>query len=92
MRLHHRLRDIGRFELIAGAVLDVDDVHVGVLALHLIDEAVAPIDARPTRLVVDDDSDFALVADHLGHLVGRRTRRGDVVGGGRRHGNAAVHA
>src|SRR5882672_6253908 len=33
MRLHHGFRDIGRLQLIARAVLDVDDVHLGVLAL-----------------------------------------------------------
>src|SRR6266849_8311469 len=44
VRLHHGLGDIGRLELIARTVLDVDDVHIRVFALHLVDEAVAPID------------------------------------------------
>src|SRR5712692_953275 len=92
MSLHHSFGDIGRLELIARTVLDIDDVHVGVLALHLVDEAVAPIDTRAAGLVVYDQADFARVTDHFGHLVCSRAGRGDVVSRGSGHGDGAIHA
>src|SRR6478609_3691335 len=46
VRGHHRLRDVCRLHRIAGTVLDVHDLDVRMLGLHLVDEAVAPGDAR----------------------------------------------
>ena len=62
------------------------------LGLHLVEEAVAAIDAGAARLIMHDDGDVALIADQRGHLVGGSARGGDVVGraGGQR--NVAVDA
>src|SRR6266851_657072 len=92
MSLHHGFGDIGRLELIAGTVLDIDDVHLGVFALHLVDETVAPIDARAAGLIVHDHANLTLVADQGGHLVGSGAGRGDVVCRGGRHRDVAVDA
>ena len=70
VRLEVRLGDFGRLQVIAAAVLDADDLDVGVLGLHLVEEAVAAVDAGPARLVVHDHGDFAGIADQFGHLVG----------------------
>ena len=64
----------------------------GYLAFISVDEAVAPVDAGPAGLVVDDDADLARAADELGHLVGGERGRGDVVGRGGRDGDVAVDA
>src|SRR3954468_3571495 len=92
VRGHHRLGDVGRLHRIAGAVLDVHDLDVRVLGLHLVDEAVAPGDAGLRGLVVDDDRNLARVADQGGELVCLDARGGDVVGGDRGDGDVAVDA
>ena len=61
--LKHRLGDFGRLQMVAAAVLDVDDLDVRMLGLHLVEEAVAPIDAGAAGLIMHDDRDFACVAD-----------------------------
>src|SRR4029079_14899209 len=60
MRLEDRLGEVGRLEVIAAAVLDVDDFDLGVLGLHPVDEAIAPVDAGPAGLIVDHGGDFSL--------------------------------
>ena len=65
-----RLGDVGRLQRVATAVLDVHDLDVGLVLLHVVDEAVAPLHAGQAGLVVHDHGDLALVADQLGHVLG----------------------
>ena len=48
---------------------------VRVVRLHLVDEAVAAVDAGAAGLVVDDHGDLARAADQLGHVLGGLARR-----------------
>ena len=64
----------------------------GRVGLHPVHEAVAAVDAGPARLVVHDQRDLALVADQLGHVLGRLGRGGLVVGRRRGDRDVAVHA
>ncbi len=67
----HRLGDVGRLQVVAVTVLDVDDLDVGgVVALHLVDEAVTALHTRRVDLGVADDRDLALLPDQLGHVLG----------------------
>ena len=43
VRLKHRLGDLRPLQLVAGAVLNIDDLDLRVLGLDLVDEAVAPV-------------------------------------------------
>jgi len=52
------LSDVGGLELVAAAVLGVDDLDVRVLGLDLIGEALHAIDAGAAGLVVRDDGHF----------------------------------
>ena len=67
-------------------------VMFGILGLDLIGEALHAIDAGAAGLVVGDDRHFAGTADQLGHMVGRRRRRRDVVRRRGGHRDVAVHA
>src|SRR4051812_20878723 len=49
--LQDRLGDLGRLQLVAAAILHADDLDVGVLVLHRLEEAVAAIDAGAAGLV-----------------------------------------
>src|SRR5690606_8554404 len=49
-----RRGEVRRLEVVAGAVLDVDDLDVGSVFLDVLDEAIAPVDAGDARLIVDD--------------------------------------
>ena len=90
--LQDRLGDLGRLQVIAVAVLDGDDLDVGVGLVHAADEALDPIDAGAARLIVGDDGDLTRTVDHLGHLVGSERGGGDVVGRGGGDGDVAVDA
>src|SRR5690606_6611173 len=87
-----RRGEVRRLEVVAGAVLDVDDLDVGSVFLDVLDEAIAPVDAGDARLIVDDGRHLALTADQLDELLGSVRSGGDVVGGGRGQRNLAVDA
>jgi len=78
---HDGLGEVGRPHWVAAAVLDGHHLDVRVGFLDPVHEAVAAVDARPARGVVDDDRNLAGPADELGHLVGGQGRSGDVVRG-----------
>src|SRR5437879_6855560 len=90
VRLQDGLREVGRLELVAAAVLRGDDLDVLILRLDLVGEALDPVDAGATRLVVGDDRDVAGHADERGHLVSRGGGRLDVVGRCGRERDVAV--
>src|SRR5690348_86803 len=53
-----RLRQVGRLQRVA-AVLDVDDLDVGLVVLHVVDEPVAALHTGNARLVMHDHGDLA---------------------------------
>ena len=90
--LQHGLGDFRRLQVIALAILDIDDLDVRMLGLHLVQEAVPAIDAGTACLVVHDEPDLARITDRRGHLVGGKSRGGKVVGGAGGQRNVAVDA
>jgi len=76
VRLQQRLGDLGRLELVATAVLDVDHRDLGYLAFDLIDQAVAAPGARGAGLDRGRSRPLRLATDLLGHLVGGQGRGG----------------
>src|SRR5690606_25742670 len=90
--LDDRLRQVGGAQMVAAAILHVDDLNVGVGFFDAVDKAVATVDAGAAGLVVDDDRDLSLFADQFSHLVGRGRSSRDVVGGRGGDRNVAVHA
>ena len=81
------LGNFSRLEVVAAAVLDVDDFDILVGFGHAVHEAVAAVLAGAGDLVVRDQGHFTFVADHRGHLVGRQRGRGLGVGGGEGRGD-----
>jgi hypothetical protein len=80
----------GRLQVVAAAVLHGDDLHLRVLGLHLVEEAVAAVDAGAAGLVVRDHGNVALVVDQRGELVGGERGGGLVVGRRGRHRDVAL--
>ena len=92
MGRQHGLGDFCRLQVIVSAILDVNDLELRMLGLHLVEEAVTTVDAGAARLVVHDNCDLACIADRLGHLVGRKPCGRQIVGAAGRQRNVAVDA
>src|SRR6185437_9993552 len=80
-----------RLQLVARAILDVHDIDVGVLRLHLVHKAIPAVNTCAARLVMYYKGNLAAVADHLGHFIRGHTRGSYVVGGGGGNRDVAVN-
>src|SRR5439155_10265470 len=67
--LDHGLGEVCGLELITTAVLRADDLDVGILGLHLLQEAIPAVDAGAAGLVMDNEADLPGASDRFRQLV-----------------------
>ena len=65
--------------MVAGTVVDIDDLNVRVGFGHAVQETVATVDAGAAGLVVHQHGNLAFATNQFGHLIGGQGGGGNVV-------------